>query len=144
MRECLNPSSPLIWFRPPVDRPTTSFVDNPVIDHLGDNFEHAPLDQGRPRHIHTESVAIRCLRIGEGVISNLPHERGPLPRGIQEGDEAMQMAELDDEWEFGDVTSGIVAAMAEADALEPTYKEAQSRFNWPEWKKAIQIELDAL
>ena len=31
---------------PPVDRPTTSFVDNPVIDHLGDNFEHAPLDQG--------------------------------------------------------------------------------------------------
>jgi hypothetical protein len=59
---------------PPVDRPTTSFVDNPVIDHLGDNFEHAPLDQGRPSHIHTESVAIRCLRIGEGVISNLPHE----------------------------------------------------------------------
>ena len=54
------------------------------------------------------------------------------------------MAELDDEWEFGDVARGMAAAMAEADALELTYEEAQSRSDWPEWKKAIQIELDAL
>jgi hypothetical protein len=67
-----------------------------------------------------------------------------LPRGIQKGDETAQMAELDDEWESGDVASGMAAAMAEADALEPTYKEDQSRSDWPEWKKAIQIELDAL
>ena len=51
-----------------------------------------------------------------------------LLRGIQEGD----------------VASGIAAAMAEADALELTYKEAQSWSDWPEWKKAIQIKLDAL
>ena len=54
------------------------------------------------------------------------------------------MAELDDEWESGDVASGMAAAMAEANALEPTYEEAQSQSDWPEWKKAIQIELDAL
>ena len=67
-----------------------------------------------------------------------------LPRGIQEGDEAAQTAELDDEWESRDVASGMAAAMAEANALEPTYEEAQSQSDWPEWKKAIQIELDAL
>jgi hypothetical protein len=44
-----------------VVRPTTTFVDNPIIDHLGNNFKHAPLDQGHPRHICTESAAIRHL-----------------------------------------------------------------------------------
>jgi hypothetical protein len=42
-------------------QPTTTFVDNPIIDHLGNNFEHVPLDQGRPRHIRTELAAIRHL-----------------------------------------------------------------------------------
>jgi hypothetical protein len=95
------------------------FEDNPVVDHLGDNFEHPPPDQGRPRRIRTESAAIRRLRSGEGVISSLPREQGELLRGIQEGDEAVQMAELDGEWEFidsVDVASGMAAAMAEADA----------------------------
>ena len=55
---------PVIWL--------TTFIDNPVIDHLGNNFEQVPLDQGCPRHICTESAAIRCLRAGEGVINNLP------------------------------------------------------------------------
>ena len=77
---------------PTLTCPITTFDDNPIVDHLGDNFEHPPPDQGRPRHICTESVAIRRLHTGEGVISNLPHERGELPRGIQEGDEAAQMA----------------------------------------------------
>jgi len=84
---------------PPVIRPTT-FIDNPVIDHLGDNFEHVPLDQGRPRCIRTESAAIRHLRAGEGVISNLPRDQGELPKGIQEGDEVAEVAELDNKWEF--------------------------------------------
>jgi len=129
-----QPEQPTV-LAPSIIRPTTTFNDNPVIDHLGDNFEHPPLDQGRPRRIRTESAAIRRLRAGEGVISNLPRERGELPKGIQEGDEAAQMAELDGEWEFidsGDVASGMAAAMAEADALEPTYEEAQSRSDWPE------------
>jgi hypothetical protein len=59
----------------------------------------------------------------------------------------MQMAELEDKWEFidmGDVTSKMAVATAEADALGPTYKEAQSRSDWPEWDKAIQVELNAL
>ena len=40
-----KPEQPTVLF-PPVDRLTTSFVDNPVIDHLGDNFKHTTLDQG--------------------------------------------------------------------------------------------------
>jgi hypothetical protein len=39
----------------------------------------------------------------------------------------VQVAELNVEWEFidlGDIVSGMAAAMAEADALEPAYKEA--------------------
>src|ERR1700685_2320386 len=77
---------------------TTTFDDNPVADHLGEHFEH-PVDQGRPKHIHSKLVAIRHLHTGEGVISNLPRERGELPKGIQEGNEAAQMAKLDNEWE---------------------------------------------
>ena len=57
------------------------------------------MDQGHPRRIHTESAAIRCLRAGEGVISNLPRDQGELPKGIQEGDEVVEVAELDDKWE---------------------------------------------
>ena len=38
----------------------------------------------------------------------------------------------------------MAAAMVEADALELTYEEAQSRSDWPEWKRTIQIELDAV
>jgi hypothetical protein len=40
--------------------------------------------------------------------------------------------------------SAFFAAMAEADALEPTYEEAQKRSDWPKWKEAIQTELAAL
>jgi hypothetical protein len=57
------------------------------------------------------------------------------------------VAELNDQWEFidsGDTVSGMAAAMAEANTLEPTYEEAQSQFNWPEWQKAIETELDTL
>jgi hypothetical protein len=130
----------------PAEQPTSSAP--PVTDHLGQNFEHPAPNEGRPRRIRTESAAIRRLRAGEGVASHLPRERGELPRGIQEGDEAAQMAELDNEdWEVvndENVASGMAAAMAEADALEPTYEEAQQRSDWPEWKKAIQVELDNL
>jgi hypothetical protein len=106
-----------------------------------------PMDQGRPKCICTESVLIRRLCTGEGVISNLPCEKGELPKGIQEGDEAAQMAELDDKWELmdsRDVASGMAATMAEADALVPTYEKDQSRSDWPKWEGAIQVELNNL
>ena len=69
-----KPKQLTVFVPPVVQLTTTTVVNNPVIDHLGDNFEHTPLDQDWPRHICTESAAIRCLRTGEGVISNLPHE----------------------------------------------------------------------
>ena len=37
---------------------------------------------------------------GKSFNSNLPCERGTLSRGIQEGDEAAEMAELDGKCEF--------------------------------------------
>jgi hypothetical protein len=76
---------------------------------------------------------------------HLPSLERQAAKSIQEADEAAQMAELDDEWELiasGDITSGMAAAMAEADVLEPTYEEAQLQSDWPEWKEAIQVELD--
>ena len=87
------------------------------------------------------------LQAGEGVISNLPHDQGELPKGIQEGDEVVEVAKLDDEWECintGDFMRGMAATMAKADALELTYEEAHSWSDWPEWQKAIEVELNTL
>jgi hypothetical protein len=145
----INPEQPTVRTTIPESAQPTTIPSSTItpIDHLGDNFEHLPEDQGCLKRIHTELAAIRCLHTGEGVISNLPCERGKLPRGIQEADKAAQMAGLDDEWEMidpGEVVSGMAAAMAEADVLEPSYEEGQSQSDWPEWEKAIQVELDAL
>jgi hypothetical protein len=122
-----QPVVPALGSAVPVSAP--SFQDNPIVDHLGKQFEHPPPDQGHPKRIRTESAAIQRLHSGKGVASPFPSKRAELPKGIQEGSEAAQMAELDDEWELvdsRDVTSRMAAAMAEADALEPTYEEAQS------------------
>jgi len=57
------------------------------------------------------------------------------------------MAELDDEWvavNLGGDVSGMSAAMAEADALEPTYDEAKTQSDWPQWQDTIRVELDNL
>ena len=73
-----------------------------------------------------KSAAIHCLRAGEGVTSHFPSERGELLQGIQEGDEAVQMAELNSDWDIvsdGDIVSGVAAAMAEAESLKLTYEE---------------------
>ena len=144
----INPKLPRIPFLPPTTpTPLPPSTMTSTTDHLGNNFKQPSPDQDCPKCICTKSATIRCLCLGEGVISNLPCEQGELPKGIQEGDKAVQMAELDDEWKFidmGDVVSEMAAAMAEADALEPTYKEAQSWSDWPEWEKAIQVKLNAL
>jgi hypothetical protein len=57
------------------------------------------------------------------------------------------MVEINSDWDIvsdGDIASEMAAAMAEADMVEPTYKEAQSRSDWPEWKKVILAELNSL
>jgi hypothetical protein len=129
----------------PVTSPTNPLDDNPTVDHLGNDFEHPPADHGRPKRVRQESAALRRLRDGQGFTSNRPSERHQLPRGIQEGDDAARMAQSDD-WEVVDldVDSGMAAAMAEADALEPTYEEARGRSDWPQWKAAIDVELENL
>src|ERR1700678_1033216 len=55
-----------------------------IVDPLGDNFERLPDMEGRPKRVRQESAAIRRLRTGEGVMSNLPKERGQIPKGIQQ------------------------------------------------------------
>ena len=76
----------------------------------------------------------------EGVISDLPRERGLLPKGIQEGDTA-QVA-------IDDAKTGVMAAITvvstEEDELEPSYEQACRRSDWPQWKQAIDVELENL
>src|SRR5277367_5895764 len=128
------------------------FEDNPVVDPLGENFEQPPETEGRPRRVRTESAAIRRLRTGEGVVSNLPRERGQLPKGIQEGnmqgeaeiaeaEVAEVVADNEVEPELWDAMAALAAAGPEADELEPSYEEARKRSDWPQWKEAIEIEL---
>ena len=87
-----------------------------------------------------ESATIQRLRAGEGVISDLPRERGLLPKGIQEGDTA-QVA-------IDDAETGVMAAITvvstEEDELEPSYEQAHRRSDWPQWKQAIGVELENL
>src|SRR5271168_196197 len=124
--------------------PTPSPVDQPLVeDPLGKNFEHLPEAEGRPKRVLTESAAIQRLRAGEGVISDFPRERGQLPKGIQEGnipEEAVDELTMDD--------IGVIAAVAvvgsEIDELEPSYEQARMRTDWPQWKAAIDVELQNL
>ena len=130
------------------ENPATTFTNNPTVDHLGHDFK-PPLDnQGRPKQICQESATIRCLCDGEGFISDRPSKRNELPQGIQKADKAVRMVQSDN-WEvvdlgIGDMSSRMVAAMAEADALEPTYEEVRGQSDWPLWKDAIKVELEAL
>jgi transposase InsO family protein len=125
--------------------PITEPEDKPVVDPLGENFEYPPESEGRPKRVRVESAAIRRLRTGEGVISNLPRERGQLPKGIQEGDKQgeTEVVEAVDEVEpeLWDEMAAIAAAGPEADELEPSYEEARKRSDWPQWKAAIKVEL---
>src|SRR5882762_222356 len=53
-----QPAIPVIPAPQPILPPAQAvpFDDNPVVDPLGENFEHPPPDQGHPRHIQTESA----------------------------------------------------------------------------------------
>jgi hypothetical protein len=131
--------------QPIVSSPIKEPGEDPVIDPLGENFEHPPESEGRPKRVRVELAAIRRLRTGEGVISNLPRERGQLPKGIQQGDiqgetevvEAVDVVEP----ELWDEMAAIAAAGPEADELEPSYEEARKRSDWPQWQAAIEVEL---
>lgn len=94
------------------------------VDPLGDDFEKLPEKERRSMRMRTESAAIRRLRAGEGVISDLPKET----------------AEEDD--------IGVMAAVAvdglEIDEIEPSYEQTQRRSDWPQWKEAIDVELQNL
>jgi transposase InsO family protein len=107
---------------------------------------------GRGQRVRKESDYLRRLRAGEGNITGKT-DAPKIPRGVQvvhERPETAALAELEsDNWEMVDIglegaRSALVAAMAEADALEPTYEEAKKRSDWPMWKDAIAKELAAL
>ena len=138
-----------------IENLSKSSVDEPVIeepvkpidtvDPLGENFERLPeSEEGRPKRVRQESAAIRRLRTGEGVMSNLPKERGQIPKGIQQVDlpgeaeeaEAVEIAQLDE------LAAAVIGP--EIDELEPSYQEARKRSDWPELEKAINVELKNL
>ena len=67
----------------------------------------------------------------------MPREQGQLLRGVQPG----FVTEVTDEDETATMTA---VAITELDELEPLYEEARTRSGWPEWKKAIDVELGNL
>src|ERR1700678_3986504 len=114
----------------------TDTVQGQKFDPLGEHFEQS-LQEGRPQHKRVESAAIKRLRAGEGVMSNLPRERGQLPKGVQPG----FITEVINE----DETHTMAAVtIAEMDELEPSYDEARMRSDWPQWRTAIDVELQNL
>jgi transposase InsO family protein len=139
---------------PVSDNPTPEPADDTAIDPLGDPLVPVLEEpaSGRGKRVRMESDYLRRLRKGEGVISERQSALC-IPRGVQvvnETPEEAARAELEsDDWEMIDIGlegagSALVAAMAEADALEPTYEEAKKRSDWPMWKEAIAKELAAL
>src|SRR6202522_2462530 len=133
--------------KPLVEKPVDELV-KPIdtVDPLGEDFERLPEPnmEGRPKRVRQESAAVRRLRTGEGVMSNLPKERGQIPKGIQQVDlpgvieeaDAVEIAELNE------LAAAVVGL--EMDELEPSYQEACRRSDWPEWQKAINVELGNL
>lgn len=104
------------------------------VDPLGDSFEQS---EGRPKRIRTESAIIKRLRAGEGVASTKPSEHGQLPKGVQPG----FITKVTDDDEAATMAAMVVG---EVDEVEPSYEEARVRSDWPEWRKAIDIELESL
>jgi hypothetical protein len=51
-----------------------------------------------------------------------------------------------EEWGVVDMGQELAmsAAMAEAEAIEPTFEEAKCRTDWPKWQEAIKVELATL
>ena len=73
----------------PVVKPVVEEPVKPIntVDPLGENFERLPEpEEGRPKRVRQESVAIQRLHAGEGVMSNLSKERGQILKGIQQVD----------------------------------------------------------
>jgi Reverse transcriptase (RNA-dependent DNA polymerase) len=114
--------------------PVPQLIKSTDVDPLGNNFEKQPDIESRPKRIRQESATIKRLRASEGVVSGLPKERGQLPKGVQQGS-STEVAE-DDE-----VATTATVAIAEVDEVEPSYEEARLRSDWPEWRKAIDVEL---
>ena len=105
------------------------------VDTLGEDFEK-PVE-GCPKRSRVESAAIKCFRTGEGLLSAKPGECGRLPLGVQQG----FIEEVDDSEELATM---VAVAVAEMDEIEPSYEEAHMRSDWPEWRKAIDVELENL
>ena len=114
------------------DKPTET---EEGVDLLGKSFEQ-PVE-GHPKCVEIESAAVKRLRTGEGVMSTKPSEVGQMPKGIQPG----FIEEVDDDEELATMAAMVDAELNE---VEPLYEEAHMRSDWPEWRKAIDIELQNL
>ena len=88
-------------------------------------------------------------------MSNLPKEHGQIPKGVQQIDlpriEEIDEADVVEIAEFNEAEPNVLEDMVaaavigpEMDDLEPSYEEAHRQSSWPEWKKAIDVELENL
>jgi hypothetical protein len=107
-------------------------------DFLGDTFQPEIQHQQRERRQRVASRWVKDLEAGKGTYSarkNMP----TLPTGTQAPSSSSKpTVQLADSLEF--------AATAEIDetSLEPTYDEAKTRSDWPEWRNATEIEYQTL
>jgi hypothetical protein len=66
-------------------------------------------------------------------------------KGDQEGDQEGMAVSVED-WEIMnmDWEAAMSVAMAKAEAIEPTFKEAKCCSDWLKWQEAIKVELVTL
>jgi hypothetical protein len=65
---------------------------------------------------------------------------------VRDAEASAGIAEIEGEFTgIGGIEFGMAAAIAEAEAIDPTtVDEAKRRADWPKWEDAIQVELNAL
>ena len=123
----------------PVVKPVVEEPVKPIdtVDPLGEDFERLPEpEEGCPKCVCQESVAIQRLHAGEGVIRK---EHSQIQKGIQQvhspGDveeaEIVEIAELDE--------LAVAVIGPEIDELEPSYQEARKRSDWQSGKRLLML-----
>ena len=131
-----------------ITKPTFKSSDEPAPDPIPSRTS-SPIPEERPKRAVKPSAYVTRLRNGEGttagVYKSSGHPIGPeVPVGVTSGD-AGAMVEYEEDIELGNVEFAMVAAVSDAEGLEPrTLEEAKGRSDWPMWEEATAKEMGSL
>jgi hypothetical protein len=112
----------------PIPEAVVNQVINNVPPQLAQPVVAADVDSGRGKRIHKESAYVQRIREGENAIA--------MPQGLQTVPEK-ETARGSGAWEVQEEDWGMAVMMDAAEDLNPTYKEAKRRSDWPKWEEAI-------